>query len=179
MAPVSHAAAVVALLLTGAGTVAGQDAPLERQRLGLPLDVAQGAIVSRGDPTPYTLSVRAVIPELRFGEGGVLRLGPALSLSHTNPGWEGALGLRTTVRLMQIFLPENGLLLAAEAAWGTGDRTPLTGALLVDLDGLVRFGPWVTREIQSGEWLLEVSIGADLISLGEFLFPDEPEEPEF
>lgn len=166
-------------LLLAAATAMAQDAPLERQRLGLPLDFSQGAIPSRSNPTPYTLSLRAVVPAFRFGEGGVFRVGPALSLTHTNPGWEGALGVRAAVRLLEIFLPENGLLLIAEAAWGTGDRVPLTAALVVDVDGVVRFGPWVTREVEGGEWLVEASIGTDLISLFGVLFPGEPEQPEF
>lgn len=180
MNPAARCAIASLGLLLAAGTTAlAQDAPLQRQPLGLPLDFSQGAIPSRSNPTPYTLSIRAVVPAFRFGEGGVFRVGPALSLTHTNPGWEGALGVRAAVRLLEIFLPENGLLLIAEAAWGTGDRVPLTAALIVDVDGVVRFGPWVTREVEGGEWLVEASIGTDLISLFGVLFPGEPEEPEF
>ncbi|UCC84458.1 MAG: hypothetical protein JSW46_05875 [Gemmatimonadota bacterium] len=163
----------------GAGEVLAQDeAPLERRPIGVPLDITQGAVVSRSDPTPYALSFR-VAPQVRFGEGGVFRVGHSAAVTFTNPDWEVAVGARVAVRAVKVVLPEVGLLVVGDAAWGSADRWPLALGVIFDLDGLVRFGPWVTRDAGRGEWYVEGLLGADLVSLVGFFRGERHEEPEF
>jgi hypothetical protein len=176
--PVTVAICTLGTLL-GTGDVLAQDeAPLERRSFGLPLDITQGAIVSRSSPTPYTLSFRAA-PQVRFGEGGVFRVGPSVAVTFANPNWDVAVGARVAVRAVKVVLPEIGLLVVGDAAWGTGGRWPLALAAILDLDGALRLGPWVTRDVGQGEWYVEGLLGADLVSLVGFFRGEEHQEPDF
>jgi hypothetical protein len=155
------------------GSLYAQDSE-SRVRFLLPLDVSQGAILGRGEPTPYTLSAR-LSPLLGLGPGATVRIGATGAVTYANPEWEVAGGGRIEVRVLRIGLEEAGIFLGAEALRGTGDRTPISIFGLLDLAGVLRTGIVVGRDVCRDETLLEASVGADLVTVLYILFPSAAE----
>ena len=158
------------MVATTTGSLHAQDGPV---RFLLPLDVGQGAVFGRGEPTPYTLSAR-LTPMISFGPEARYRFGATGALTYANPDWEIAGGGRLEVQVLAVGVQEIGVFIGAEALRGTGDRTPITLTALVDL-AIVRAGLWLGRDVSQDHTVLEASAGADLVLLYYLLFPSAAE----
>ncbi len=165
-------------IVVAAGPAAAQEA---REGSGplflLPLDVAQGAVVSGKGVTPYVAGVK-LQAALGLGAGGPLRIGPVAAVRYANPDWTLAGGARAQWLPLR-FGPGGrrwGVGVTAEQLWDTGEHRPASVGLVGDVE-LVRLGAWLVHDWGEERTGFELGVGTDLRSLWSVLFPSRDPPP--
>lgn len=143
--------------------------PAAAQRFFLPLEVGDGVLLVDGSPKPYAASVRT---HALFGRA--FRFGPSVAVAFANPdvSWQAGVRVQVPVHVFRIEGVFNvaEIDLAAEALWGTEDRNPIGGALLLAVNRVVQFTVRGGYDLGQEAAYIGTSVGTDLT----FLFGSQP-----
>jgi hypothetical protein len=149
---------------------------LAQPRFFLGVEVGQGLFVADHPPHPFTASLR-VHPMWRFGSARTAGVGLTSSATYVNPGMSWMGGGRISYELFRLTAGElrlASLHLAGEALWGTDDRNPVGGALIIEAGGVVQLTLRGARDLARDVSLFEISLGVDL---WRWLAPREDIDP--
>jgi hypothetical protein len=143
--------------------------PTAAQRFFLPLEAGDGVLLADGSPKPYVASVRT---HALFGR--TFRFGPSVAVAFANPDVSLQAGARVQVpvhvfRIEGVFNVAE-IDLAAEALWGTEDRNPIGGALVLAVNRVVQFTVRGGYDLGQEAAYIGTSVGTDLT----FLFGGQP-----
>lgn len=139
-------------------------APAHAQQVFLPVDLGEGVLLQDETPKPFIASVR-FHPALGIGPEDRFRIGPSFGAAFTNPGVSAQVGGRVQGVIKEVRVAGFSVVrfdLAAEALWGTKDRTPLGGALLVSAGRVLRFSLRGGYDLGQEAAYAEAGIGTDL-----------------
>ena len=151
------------------------------QQILLPVEVGDGVLLTEGSPKPFTAAAR-LHPALGVGRSSRLQVGLTGAVAYANPdvSWQG--GGRLQFRLAEFEFMQRfrfaELGLAAEALWGTQDRNPIGGALVLSLNRLIQATVRSGYDLGQEAAYVGVGVGTDLAFwLGAGSPQPEPPDP--
>ena len=135
-------------------------------RVSWPLEYTSG-FAAGGAPTRFAASVRTS-GLWRFATGAI-SVGPAMGVLYDGSEWTVTGGGRVTARLLGV--RDAGAFVVVEALRGRR-RTPLSLGVIADipLPPFVRFGAWLTRDVDRRETTVSLLLGTDLARWAVHLF---------
>jgi hypothetical protein len=145
----------------------GQDEPCTPDKLPygpsfvVPLELAQGVTLGRGDPAPYAASAR-LYPTYILDRQRQLRVAAAAGFALVNPGLEALIGGRLSKSVFEVNagpIRGVGAHLGIEGLYGTSDRALLGAALIFDAGGAFQATIRADQDVTNHATLLELGLG--------------------
>jgi hypothetical protein len=127
----------------------------------VPLELAQGVTLGRGDPAPYAASIR-LYPTYILDRQRQLRVAAEAGLALVNPGLEALIGGRVGKSVFEVNagpIRGVGAHLGIEALYGTSDRALLGAALIFDAGGAFQATIRADQDLTNDATLLELGLG--------------------